>query len=76
MRQKDDNIVGQNVKFGRFAKVFFCFIRTDKLATYGVFVTGKAFNLCDIMGQKVPFLLKVTIQKKFIDILQKQLLTV
>ena len=37
---------------------------------YGVYVTRKAVDLGDIKEQKVPFLLKVAGQKKFIDILQ------
>ena len=46
----------------------------DKLATFGVFVIRKAVNVGDNKVQKVPSFLKATRQKKFFDILQKQLL--
>ena len=54
--KKDDQIVGYNESWrsGRLAKTIFYSLRSDALISCICKVTGKAVNLGDGLGQKVP----------------------
>ena len=71
--KKNNVIVGHLPlgKNGRFAKMIFYFLRTDRYAEYKVIITGKEANLGDGEGMQVPYLLKISVTKNMLQILRK-----
>ena len=61
---------------GRFAKTIFYYLRADTRNSCSVVVKGKAVNLGDGDGMQVPCTLSFVGKVKFIEVLQKQLLSV
>lgn len=70
-----EDVVGhlKKGKSGRFAKTVFYFLRGDKDGSCSVIVGGKPVNLGDGEGIQVQCTLHFTGQKKFIEVLRKQL---
>ncbi len=70
-----DRVVGHLKlgKSGRFAKTVFYFLRADAYSSSTVIIKGKAVNLGDGEGMQVPCKLKFIGQKKYVEILQKEL---
>ena len=60
-------------KSGRFAKTIFYFLRADSYAECNVKITGKAVNLGDGEGMKVPCLLNIVGRKDMLEILKQEL---
>ena len=71
----NDRVVGhlKRGKSGRFAKTVFYFLRADAYSSCMVITKGKAVNLGDGEGMQVPCKLEFTGQKKYIEILEKEL---
>ena len=61
---------------GRFAKTIFYYLRADKRNSCSVVVKGKAVNLGDGDGMQIPCTLSFVGKVKFIEVLQKELLSV
>lgn len=60
-------------KSGKFAKIVFYFLKTNKDHHCKITVTGKAINAGDGLGMKVPCQLFFLAEEKFINILQEKL---
>ena len=60
-------------KSGKFAKIVFYFLKSDKNHHCKITVTGKATNAGDGLGMKVPCQLFFLAEEKFIIILQEKL---
>ena len=60
-------------KTGRFSKTIFYFLKCEYNDCKVKIVDGKAVNLCDGMGMRVPCLLLFRGQSDYIDILSKEL---
>ena len=73
--KKNNVIVGHLSlgKDGRFAKMIFYFLRSDRYAEYKVTVTGKEVNLHDGERMQVPSSLKISGTKNILQILCKNI---
>ena len=58
-------------KSGKYAKTIFYFLRSDPLNNCCVKITGKAVNLGDDMGMRIPCLLQFTGNRQMIILLQE-----
>ena len=72
---KKEEIVGHlpKEKTGKFAKMIFYFLKSEKLCSCKVKVTGKRINLEDSKGMRIPCLLQFSGPKENIELLQKLL---
>ena len=59
-----------NEKSGRYANTIFYFLRSDLLNICNVKITGKAVNLGDSNGMRIPWLLQINAICKMMKILQ------
>ena len=57
----------------RFAKMIFYFLRAERYAECKVIITGKDVNLGDGEGMQVLCLLKISVTKKMLQILCKNI---
>ena len=72
----DGEVVGhlKRGKSGRFAKIIFYFLETDKHSSCSVAIkAGKAVNFGDGEGMQIPSKLTLSGQEKFVNILKKEL---
>ena len=73
--KKDETVVG-HLKKGtsdRFAKTIFFFLRCDMTGSCCVKITGRAVNLGDKKGQKVPCKVEIVGQEQYVNILERTL---
>ena len=69
----ENNVVGylSKGKSGKYTKVIFYFLKTDPWNICHVKITGKAVNLGDNKGMRIPCLLQLTGNCNIINILQE-----
>ena len=69
----ENNVIGHllKVKRGKYAKTIFYFLKTDPLNIFHVKITGKAVNLGDNKGMRIPCLLQFTGNCKIMNIIQE-----
>ena len=60
-------------KSGKFAKTIFYFLKANQQNSCNVIARGKAVNEGDGKGMKLPCRLLFSAEKRFINVLQKQL---
>ena len=74
---KENNVVGHLPKgqSGKYAKTIFYFLRSDPLNSCFVKVTGKAINMGDDKGMRIPCLLEFSGNGESIQLLKKLLCT-
>ena len=59
---------------GKFAKTIFFFLRGDRYSMAKTITSGRRYNLTDCKGLQVPCKLKLVGHRKFIDLLQDELI--
>ena len=69
----ESNVIGHLPKWksGKYAKTIFYFLKTDPWNICRVKITGKAVNLGDNKGMRIPCLLQFTGNCKMMNILQE-----
>ena len=74
---KENNVVGHLPKgqSGKYAKTIFYFLSSDPLNSCFVKVTGKAINMGDDKGMRIPCLLEFSGNGESIQLLKKLLCT-
>ena len=70
--KKNELVVGhlERGHSGRFAQTIFFFLRADSTARCDAIITGPPINLGDMLGQKVPCLLRITGKKEYVRVLE------
>ena len=73
VRDKEKSVIGHlpKVTSGKYDKTIFYFLRNDSVNVCKVKVTGKAVNLADDKGMRIPCVLQLTQNSQMVSLLKE-----